>query len=277
MNIGGVWMGGVDGIRALLGYKFPPLGPLAFRATFSLLPDEAFVEIVRGIRVRANFRDLTFRSTYWQGPRFEGRAIDRLEAWLASAARPVFFDIGSNYGFFSFLIYSRFPRAEIHAFEPNPLTYDRLNEAVQLNYLSRIHPHPMGLSDRRDELLLSHGTRDLGHSTFGNHPGLIETPKTRIAVQAFDDWVLTAELAANTTWVAKIDVEGFEPRVLKGMAQALHQKRFSGLMVEINPFTLAFNNSSPDQIYKFMDECGYAPLIPGKITGHHGNQFFIPR
>lgn len=277
MNKGRILMGGVDRIRALLGYKFPPLGPLAFRAAFALLPDEALVEIVRGIQVRANFRDLTFRSTYWQGSRFEGCAIDRLEAWLASAERPTFFDIGSNYGFFSFLIYSRLPRAEIHAFEPNPLTFNRLNEAVQLNCLSRIHPHPIGLSDRRDELLLSHGTKDLGHSTFGNHPGLVETTKTRIPVRAFDDWVATAELTANSTWVAKIDVEGFEPHVLKGMTQSLHQKRFAGLMVEINPFTLAFNKFTPDHVYKFLDDHGYAPLIPGSITGHHGNQYFVPQ
>jgi FkbM family methyltransferase len=165
----------------------------------------------------------------------------------------------------------------VHAFEPNPVTFDRLRGNVSRNNLNRLNTHPVGISDEEGELLLHHGITDLGHSTFGAHPDLESTSTTTAKVHTFDAWVDLAgsrgELNGNRDWVAKIDVEGFEPRVLKGMSKSLEARKFRGIMVEVNPYTLQFNGFSPSDIHSQITKYGYRPLFEGD-SGPHGNQFF---
>ena len=81
-------------------------------------------------------------------------------------------------------------------------------------------------------------------------------------------------------WIAKIDVEGYEMKVLSGLRPALASRAFRGLVVEINRFTLAFCGSEPKEIYSFMENLGYEALTT--VTGSrrqkfNGNEFFVPR
>lgn len=267
----------IDRLRGLMGYGFPPLGSFANKAVFKLLPQECMVELLPGINIEAHFDDLTYRTTYWQGKRFEGRAVDQLLRWLTNDKSWVFFDIGSNYGFFSLQVHYHRKNTIVHAFEPNPVTYERLRENAVCNKLNRLHTHPVGISDQEGELLLHHGITDLGHSTFGIHPDLQHASSTPAKVYSFDDWVELAgsrgELNGNRDWVAKIDVEGFEPRVLRGMSKSLEARMFKGIMVEVNPFTLQFNGFSPSDILAQMKNYGYHPLFKGD-SDPFGNQFF---
>src|SRR5438270_7417923 len=112
----------VEYFRRLCGYRFPPLGNTVFRMFFRLMPAEIDTELVPRIHAHLDLRDATHRGTYWQGNRFEWPTAAVLEKWSGSGATH-FFDIGSNYGFFSFLLISRYPRLCVHAFEPNRNTF----------------------------------------------------------------------------------------------------------------------------------------------------------
>lgn len=267
----------IESLRGMLGFRFPPIGPLANKAVFKILPQECFVELLPDIHIEAHFDDLTYRSTYWQGKRFEGGSLDVLLGWMKDDASCVFFDIGSNYGFFSLQIHHHRKNVIIHAFEPNPRTHHRLETIKRQNNLVRLYTHPFGMSDESGELVLHHGSDDLGHSTFGAHPDLKDTFTSRATVHVFDAWAARAQadgnLEAHREWVAKIDVEGFEPRVLRGMTNCLAARKFRGLMVEVNPFTLRFNGFSSCDISHAITKHGYRPLFNGD-AGPGGNQFF---
>ena len=269
-------------IRKLFGFRFPRLGNAVFCATIRRLPSEVDTELVPGIRARLNLRDETQRTTYWQGARFEWPLARILNDWIRQGAAH-FFDIGSNYGYFSFLLISKNPGLHVHAFEPNPATFRLLNEIKNRNNLKQLQTWNCGLSDAPGLLSLRRGLSDSGHSTFGDHPDLGDTsaPGDSISVLSFEGWREreAIPLPAPGSWIAKIDVEGFEVKVLRGMRQSLEARAFAGLAIEINPFTLKFCGFVPEDVYSFMRDVGYQPM-DGNSPARRGpdlvNEYFVP-
>lgn len=267
-----------DRIHAKLGYKFPRLGSFAMRTFYKFMPRNIEVEIVQGVKIIADFSDLTFRATYWQGSRYEHPTSWQLIKWLENEPNPIFFDIGANYGFFSYLVLSSVPDCSVFAFEPNPFNFNRQITAKERNHLDTFHSFNLGLSDKVADLVLHHGIEDLGHSTFARHPGLTNTPNTTIRVFPFDTWLekFNPNIKNPKGWVAKIDVEGFELKVLKGMSKSLSNQSFKGLIVEINPFTLSLTGVEGEDVFNLMHKYGYQSInvVPNCVSSFVGNAFF---
>lgn len=270
-----------DKLRAKLGYAFPRLGPVVFFLFFKLMPRRLECEIFPGIRLLLDFSDGIMRATYWKGRRFERPSPERLAAWIKSNG--VFFDIGANYGFYSYWMLSQHPDIRVYAFEPNPTTYQHLVRAKEMNRLDRLLPVPLGLSDEAGSHELHVSPEDSSYSTFGDHPLLPKCESTAAACLPFDRWLEKEGLTlpGSPCWVVKIDVEGYELRALKGMEKCLVARAFAGLVVEINPFTLEFCGTTPLEILRFMTDHGYvlAPDSPCGRAGNTlgtGNAWFVP-
>lgn len=265
-------------IRKSSGFRFPRLGRQAYDLFFQLMPRRATVELFEGINVPLNFNDDTQRTTYWQGERFEFPTADILKSWGKRST--CFFDIGSNYGFFSFLMLARCPELEVYSFEPNPETFALVQSAKDSNALERMHPYNLGLGEESKKLDLFKGVVDSGHSTFGKHPELIgQAPFNSIQVVRFDDFIIEKSLGlpSSPAWCAKIDVEGFELKVLRGMRSALAAKAFLGLVVEINPFTLNLCQATAAEIFDLLESHGYRACPQGITRAtmtSSGNAFF---
>ena len=247
----------------------------------SHVPSAIDCELFPGIRLNMNLGDLTQRSTFWQGSRFEAPTAQILARFGAGAK--VFFDIGSNYGFFSYWMLHRLPGIEVYAFEPNPKTFETMRRARLKNSLNRLHPQRVGLSDSVGRLDLHLGTKDSGHSTFAQHPDLNAPPVANVPVVTFDGWAEGTGLAEPVfgEWIAKIDVEGFELKVLTGMRKALLRRAFRLIVVEVNQFTLALAGIAPEHLNEFLNDMGY--FQPERLNGvsqkeleKSGNGFFVP-
>lgn len=270
----------IEFIRHRFGYQFPRVGPLGFRLFKSLAPATLNSELFPGIRVPLNLKDSAQLSTYWSGYRFEYPTPQILIDWCEGAE--AFFDIGANYGFYSYMLYHRCPRLDIHAFEPNPVTFRTLEAARDQNNLHRLHLHPIGLSSVADTLDLHPGSFDLGATTFGPHPDYLHNTIAKVAVKPFDLFCAEQNLAwpSCPAWVAKIDVEGFDFKVLQGMQHALQARAFKGISVEMNEFNLAFCQATTRDIRDYLARFGYATAFPpftafpGKVTTD--NEFFVP-
>ncbi|MBS0659701.1 MAG: FkbM family methyltransferase [Verrucomicrobia bacterium] len=262
-------------VRRRCGFRFPPLGRLAFEGMFKVLPKRVDIELFPGLRAELDFQDETMRGTYWQGSRFEAPTCQVLLDWAEHGASR-FFDIGSNYGFFSWWLLSKCPRIQVDAFEPNPETMRRVESIRERNRLDRLRIWNIGLSDRPGRLTLHAGVVDSGHSTFGQHPQMSGRKISDVEVCTFATWLEGAGLSLPTTpqWVAKIDVEGFETKVLRGMGTALAAKAFIGLVVEANSFTLEFCGSSVSEVRSIMAGHGYQERQIAENSS--GNLFFEP-
>lgn len=177
------------------GYMSGPVELPVYGAKVSLRPDE-FIE-----------RWLIFAPQL-----YDYREIQFLERWL----RPgdVFLDIGAHIGVYS-LAASRMVGVSgvVIAIEPDPMTFERLSETVGRNQLGNVRLVNAGVSDRRERLRL-------GMNVFGNRGGssfIYHPDFPGVEVECVPLAALLASLGIERVRGAKLDIEGFEHRVLSAL------------------------------------------------------------
>ncbi len=283
-----MWQLLIDRFRQLCGYRFPRLGPVAFARILQALPPTIETRLFPGIKAVLDLRDETQRTTYWFGTRFEAPTPGILREWASEATH--FFDIGSNYGFYSFFLHSAFSHLHIYPFEPNPASFRRLTEICSLNHTVRIHPQAYGLSDEDKRLEFLQLTDNTGHSSFATvetytdrNPMLAGASLTKCDVIPFDLATQRLGLPYPSTpgWIAKIDVEGYEMKVLLGMAEALRHNAFKGICIELVADNLSLCGTSVEQVDALLRNCGYHQL-PGREVDHdrrgrNHNAYYVPQ
>ena len=197
-----------------------------------------------GLWWRLNPADYTQQSLFWLGVRDSWEIFHLLR--LASADS-VFFDVGANIGYYTVVLAARLgPRCSVHAFEPNPHIFQRLRENISLNQLPNVFSYQLGLSDTAGRM------------------GLLERPDNSGAtylVEGNDTEVTTLDQFCDSQQIArldfmKIDVEGFEERLLAGGRRTLERFRPT-LLIEINPPTLRRQASSAARVAHLLEQSGY--------------------
>lgn len=269
-------------LRRRAGYQFPRVGRVGFDVLRQCFPESLDTELFPGVHVSLNLKDETHLATYWHGRRFEQPTGQILEHWCRMGGGP-FFDMGANYGFYSAWMLSACPQVEVHAFEPNPATFSILDCIRTRNRLSRLHPVPLGLGDAEALLDLHPGGADLGQSTFAAHAGIAQPPVARVRVLTFDQYCAQAGLTfpQKPAWVGKIDVEGFDLKLVRGMKRALEARAFIGLTLEIHAENLARCGDKPEELRKQLADFGYKTWVPQGFpepvsSSPCGNEFFVP-
>jgi FkbM family methyltransferase len=167
-------------------------------------------------RIAFNGRNTQFSALYLPQnlPVYEAETTALLDAMVGDDG--VFFDIGSNWGWFALLIGGR-PgfRGQVHAFEPFPATFRDLDAVVsQAGLQARIRCHAVALAARDGEAMM--GISD------GMHSGLASlgaTDGARVTMARLDSLGLPAPQAI------KIDVEDHELEVLQGAAATIDAAR----------------------------------------------------
>jgi len=132
-----------------------------------------------------------------------------------------FVDVGANAGFYSIMFALKNLTDRIIAFEPDPGNYARLAANLALNNLTgRVEAVPLALGDQNGEVTLYEGAKwNRGESTIAEPD---QTPKEfthRIRQARFDD----AFNLARQNIIIKMDVEGYEFHVIKGMERTLKE------------------------------------------------------
>jgi len=176
----------------------------------------------------------------------------------------VFYDVGANIGFFSLLAASRVgPDGAVYAFEPVPANASSIRRSARLNSFSNIavFEEAVAESSGRANLIL---TRHIGGAALasGRSPGDLShdvTGEIEVAVTTLDDAIAARGLRPPT--FVKIDVEGAELSVLRGMRDTLARHR-PAVLYEIDDATLAGVSRKREAIENVLSEAGYrsAPL-----------------
>jgi FkbM family methyltransferase len=249
----------VEFARKRAGYRLPRPVTWIIRGLNYFVHCEVTTELVPGIRVHLDLKDEMQRSAYWMGLTYE-RPVPAILSSLCTNDVTAFFDIGSNFGFYAYYILASNPGVAVYSFEPNPDLYAQQITAKTHNPLPHFFPANLGLGDVDDTLTLHVASTNSGYSTFGAHPGLAGRAKeVTSTVTRFDEWVQRTRLPLPSTpaWVAKIDVEGYEVKVLEGMRRTLESQAFHAICIEVNQFTLANCGTTNQSIYALMESFGY--------------------
>jgi FkbM family methyltransferase len=151
----------------------------------------------------------------------------------------IVFDIGANIGQYSLPAAIRTgPSGQVHAFEPAPIWARRLQENIELNNLSNVIIHPLGLSDHSGQRTFTFkNTQGSGMgSVVENYHSYVEKKKLdKIQIEIENGDLYLARHNISLPHVAKIDVEGAELEVLRGLEQAFKNDQCRFILCEVHP------------------------------------------
>lgn len=164
-------------------------------------------------------------------------------------------DVGANIGYFTLIFSRNITNGKIYSFEPEPQNYTLLRKNLQENKIGDVVTEQLALSDTNGETsLYKHPTNGGGHSLHED------------GVLPFDDFPDdgNAETVRSTTFddyfdsrpdpdLVKIDVEGGEPNVLRGMMGSLETKPVISL--EYTPHMWSRN---PEEIFSLLESYDYS-------------------
>ena len=143
-------------------------------------------------------------------------------------------DVGSNFGYYA--LYAAKLGCRVVAWEPVPVFRAFVEAGAALNNLShRIHLRPAVVSDSAGEVLNmtvpEHGI--WGTASVG---GLNVDPSIRSKTYSVPASTETLDqMVAEAACIMKLDVEGFEPQVLKGAAETLRRRPPRAILTEYTP------------------------------------------
>jgi FkbM family methyltransferase len=172
----------------------------------------------------------SFGTTWFQGRAYEAETV----ALFARVLRPgdTVVDVGANHGYFTVLAGTLVgAKGRVEAFEPNPAVAAALARVLRRNGLDgRIPVHQAALSDREGwaEFFVSvspvnDGLSSLLAASDALEHGVIRADHTiRVPTQTFDAFAERAGLGRVD--LLKVDVEGAEAMVLRGMERTLAQR-----------------------------------------------------
>ena len=181
-------------------------------------------------------------------------------------------DVGANIGYQS-SFYNKFfgNKIKIHSFEPHPISYYFLEKNLSSFDNIRLYNFALGNENKEDYMSIpgyeSHRLSNLGTMSIGQNSNNL---KAKILIKKFDS--LTISLEQFKSIYIKIDVEGYEDNVLKGMLNFLHNDINLYLKIEINK---DFHNVAKIiSIINFIEKLNYKffTIKNGKFINYNKSQ-----
>lgn len=193
--------------------------------------------------------------TRFRDPTFNGE-IGILES-IVEAVEPddIFYDIGANVGLHAVLIGTLLPDNHIVAVEPHSASVHRLKENLAENGI-QAHVCECGFSstNRTAEITLpADAPGFVGSVDTDNLNG--SGVKSEIQLREGDEVISEKELPSPT--ILKIDVDGFEYDVLKGLDKTLASGTCREVFCEIHPSALREYGHSDDEVLGELSRHGY--------------------
>lgn len=203
-----------------------------------LVPDHSASFTVRnGDRVFAgDIGSYIDRQVYLFGG-YESAQIRCFLSRIAAGRHGTILDVGANAGTHS-LAFARVFEI-VHAFEPNRMLWPQFERNMVLNGITNVRLHKLGLADRDSELtlhLIDKPNYGLGTFSTVEQYDLPLRPVATCPIRHGGNYL--AEIGAGPVDAVKIDVQGFEPEVLRGLADILKRDR-PVIWCEIGAGTLA--------------------------------------
>ncbi|MGI8836178.1 MAG: FkbM family methyltransferase [Pyrinomonadaceae bacterium] len=197
-------------------------------------------------------------------PSFVPRSTEMIkeEEFIASLdlSGETVYDIGADQGIYT-LFFARKVGAtgRVITFEPNPVSYSHVVTNVELNQFSNVEVRNVAIGDTPGKLTFAFPGKDPGRGTADEliREQILKEPGSRaveVAVEALDGLIATDGLPPPT--FAKIDVEGFELQVLRGMSDTLRNRR-PKLFIEIHGADMKAKTANIRQVGAFLLDLGY--------------------
>ena len=179
-------------------------------------------------------------------------------------------DVGANIGYQS-LFYNNFfgNKIKIHCFEPHPISYFFLEKNLSSLDNIKLYNFALGNENKEDYMSIPkyQGLLRLGAMSIGQHSNDF---KTKVLIKKLD--LLPISFQQFKAIYIKIDVEGYEDNVLKGMSNFLNSNLHLYLKIEINR---NFNNVAKiNSTINFIEKLNFKffIIVNGKLIHYSKSQ-----
>lgn len=205
------------------------------------------VKFNRNAKLYADIRDPLPR-TYFLTQSFDAEFIQVAKTFIPENG--IYFDGGANVGFCTFGLLPEMISKQVtaHLFEANPDLCRLLEKSKQLHLDQKIHITCGALSDSNGSSHFHINLKHLGASYVEHGPG--KTPHIRL-----DDYLKSHNIPRVDFF--KMDLEGYEPAVLKGAENALRNGVFKTIFTEVSSINLARYGWRPQDLLKRLHENHY--------------------
>lgn len=194
------------------------------RIFYNFLPDIDFIYLPdKKMKLAFSAKDLTgpsFHLSYGQEVGFqnyEEQDKDYIVEYLKTHPG-LFIDIGANIGLMSFYILYKIPDQEILAFEPEPQAFECLQLSKAANSFNSFTPIRYAIAEKKEEIHFF-----IDKKNFGGHRNYRSNPNEEcitVAAAPLNEFITSQKISA-----VKIDVEGAELNVLKGMKDIIESHK----------------------------------------------------
>ena len=181
-------------------------------------------------------------------------------------------DVGANEGQTSLHLTRLFPDARFWAFEPNPVTLQRLRVAVASN--PQITPVGVALGAHQMQANLQITGSSVNASLLPyDKPSGTDAVQNEATVQVTTLDVFALEHDIVTVDLLKVDAQGYDLEVLKGADRLLREGRIHALVVEVNFVQMYAGQAWFYEIYDLAHSRGLR--FCGLYDVRHEDQFHL--
>ncbi len=178
-------------------------------------------------------------------------------------------DVGANQGQFAIASNKRFPTATVISFEPLPELYDKFRRHVGHNEKIIIHNVALGnekgvIDFYRNEHSHASSALIISERQKIEFPETSKTTKVQVQVNRLDD--ILAEKGLVGPILLKLDVQGYEKRVLEGATSLLPHIDY--IVFETSFISMYEGEPLFDEMHTFLKSSGFELLAPvGLLEG----------
>ena len=241
--------------RAWIRYAPVAAGKPWLWQTFHWRPHEFTCRTKFGGRVSGSTQDLIQRHLY-----FFGTWEPNISNWITETLQPgdCFIDIGANIGHYSLLASSLVGRdGQVVAIEAAQWIHRILDKHVALNHRNNIRTVQVAAAAERGTVKLYPGhSGNIGKTSMIAHTGeAVEVQALPLSDILRDDEIRRAR-------IIKIDVEGAELQVLRGLAPLLRRLPQSvEIIMEISPDLMPDAEHAREEIFATMQHQGFSAFV----------------
>jgi FkbM family methyltransferase len=213
---------------------------------------------IEGLRVEvlADNRDGAW---YQQRGTFEEKA-SLLYRFIREEGFSTFVDVGANYGFVSMLARRAAPDLDIIAIEADP----RLARLVRENFLANGLEAPTTINAIAGDSLVPNAQFSLNpSSTLDNRVNVAKWQQIRVPMITVDS--VLEGLAAGSRTFFKIDTQGFELQVLRGMETCLSSRAGWIVKMEFAPDWMVSQGTDPLTVLEYLQQRYEFAEFPARI------------
>ena len=168
-------------------------------------------------------------------------------------------DIGANIGYFTLLLAKLVgPDGKVFSFEPDPNNFSILEKNVKINGYSNVILTQKAISDKTETTKLylckySNGMHRIYQSEICEGHVEIESSK-------LDDFFENVKFNGNIDFI-KIDTEGSEVKVIRGIKNIINMNKDVKILVEFEPGSIVQSGCSPKELLTQIENHGFK-IIP---------------